>query len=95
MIFGPLPKRSKHGGVELSKKAPLRKRVAGNVAIAIPLIFSSLERIDHISAAMELRRFGKHKQRTWLKAKPIQGKDLLAIAVVCLIVALGIVLDGP
>jgi energy-coupling factor transport system permease protein len=46
---------------------------------------------------MELRRFGKHKQRTWLKAKPIQGKDLLAIAVVCLIVALGLslmVLNG-
>ncbi|WP_312191118.1 energy-coupling factor transporter transmembrane component T [Enterococcus sp.] len=95
--FRTIAKAQQARGVELSKKAPLRKRVAGNVAIAIPLIFSSLERIDHISAAMELRRFGKHKQRTWLKAKPIQGKDLLAIAVVCLIVALGLslmVLNG-
>ncbi len=71
MIFGPLPKAQQHGRGAF--KSTFAQAVAGNVAIAIPLIFQ-LERIDHISAAMELRRFGKHKQRTWLKAKPIQAK---------------------
>ena len=46
-------------GQELSQKAPLSKRVKGNLQIVIPLIFSSLERINTIATAMELRRFGK------------------------------------
>ena len=37
------------------------KRIKGNLQIVIPLIFSSLERIDTVSTAMELRRFGKIK----------------------------------
>ena len=49
-------------GVELSKKAKLIKRIKGNLQIISPLIFSSLERIDSISTAMELRRFGKNKK---------------------------------
>ena len=28
----------------------------------MPLIFSSIERIDTVSTAMELRQFGKHKK---------------------------------
>nr|WP_202968607.1 energy-coupling factor transporter transmembrane component T [Oceanobacillus picturae] len=34
----------------------------------MPLIFSSLERIEVISNAMELRGFGKKKKRTWYHA---------------------------
>ena len=48
-------------GQELSKKAKLSQRVKGNLQIIIPLIFSSLERINTIATAMELRRFGKIK----------------------------------
>ena len=57
-------------GVELSKKAKLIKRIKGNLQIISPLIFSSLERIDSISTAMELRRFGKNKKRTGILIKP-------------------------
>lgn len=48
-------------GLELSKKANFVQRVKGNLQMISPLIFSSLERIETISTAMELRRFGKIK----------------------------------
>lgn len=66
------------------------KRVSGNLTIAIPLIFSSLERIETISSAMELRRFGKKKSRTWLLAKPLKRNDYLALLLVILLCAAGI-----
>ncbi|MEW4354463.1 energy-coupling factor transporter transmembrane component T [Streptococcus pneumoniae] len=67
-------------GLELSKKASLGKRVKGNLKIIIPLIFSSLERIDSIATAMELRRFGKYKKRTWYTYQALTAKDYLVIA---------------
>ncbi|WP_368260582.1 energy-coupling factor transporter transmembrane protein EcfT, partial [Enterococcus faecium] len=67
--FRTISKAQQARGNELSGKASLMKRVRGNLTIAIPLIFSSLERIEMISSAMELRRFGKKKGRTWLSAK--------------------------
>ncbi|WP_312542535.1 energy-coupling factor transporter transmembrane component T [Enterococcus sp.] len=88
--FRTIAKAQQARGIELSKKAPLKKRVAGNLAIAIPLIFSSLERINHISAAMELRRFGKHKTRTWLKARPMKKADSAAISCTICIVLIGV-----
>ncbi|GGE36495.1 energy-coupling factor transporter transmembrane component T family protein [Streptococcus himalayensis] len=67
-------------GLELSKKASLSQRVKGNLKIIIPLIFGSLERIDSIATAMELRRFGKHKKRTWYTYQALTTKDYLVIA---------------
>lgn len=66
-------------GVDLSKKAKFRQRMRQAATIVIPLIFSSLERIEVISNAMELRRFGKKKKRTWYKAKPFALRDYIAI----------------
>lgn len=55
-------------GNELSKKAPLGQRIHGTLNIVTPLIFSSLDRIDTISTAMQLRRFGsKRKEHGTLK----------------------------
>ena len=50
---------SQRGGVV--QKANFVQRVKGNLQIISPLIFSSFERIETISTAMELRRFGKIK----------------------------------
>ena len=79
-------------GLELSKKAKLVQRIKGNLQIISPLIFSSLERIDSISTAMELRRFGKNKKRTWYSYQAMDGKDygmiLTAMAVLILSVLL-------
>ena len=48
-------------GIDLSSKEKLSKRIKNSAAILMPLIFSSLERIDKISLAMELRAFGNNK----------------------------------
>ncbi|MGD6561888.1 energy-coupling factor transporter transmembrane protein EcfT, partial [Xanthomonas citri pv. citri] len=62
--------------------------IKGNLSLVIPLIFSSLERIDTISTAMELRRFGKNKKRTWYTQQPLQRIDY---AVLLFILALVVV----
>ena len=81
-------------GLELSKKASLVSRIKGNLQIVTPLIFGSLERIDTIATAMELRRFGKYKKRTWYQAQPARGKDylVLAIALIILLISIGLIL---
>ncbi|HEM4697108.1 TPA: energy-coupling factor transporter transmembrane protein EcfT [Streptococcus suis] len=75
-------------GLELSKKGKLMDRIKGNLSLVIPLIFSSLERIDTISTAMELRRFGKNKKRTRYTQQPLQRIDY---AVLLFILALVVV----
>ena len=67
-------------GVDLSRKAPLRKRIAGLAGIAVPLIFSSLDHIDLVSNAMDLRGFGKNPKRTWYSERPFQMIDYIVIA---------------
>lgn len=67
-------------GIEMSKKAGLVQRLKSVSVILIPLILSSLERIDTISNAMELRGFGKGKKRTWYEGKPFSRADIAVIA---------------
>ncbi|HEP1843952.1 TPA: energy-coupling factor transporter transmembrane protein EcfT [Streptococcus suis] len=84
-------------GLELSQKGKLMDRIKGNLALVIPLIFSSLERIDTISTAMELRRFGKNKKRTWYTYQALQRVDylVLALIVVLVLITIGLfVLNG-
>ena len=50
--------------------------------IVIPLIFTSIGRIDTISNAMELRGYGKYKKRTWYMGRKLQRNDYLCIALV-------------
>lgn len=66
-------------GVELSRKASLLKRCRGAAAILMPLVFSSLDRIDIISRAMELRSFGKYRRRTWYAQRPLARADILVL----------------
>lgn len=79
-------------GVELSKKAKLSKRIKGTLNIVMPLIFTSLDRIDTISTAMQLRRFGSKKKRTWYVAESFKKDDFwvmgLAVVLVLLVVLL-------
>lgn len=62
-------------GLDLSKKEKLGVRVKNTMNICIPLIFSTLDRIELISNAMDLRGFGKHKKRTWYVARPMKKGD--------------------
>ena len=63
-------------GTEMSKKASLVNRLKAASSILIPLILSSLDRIETISNAMELRGFGKEKKRTWYSGRPFSKMDL-------------------
>ncbi|WP_159590859.1 energy-coupling factor transporter transmembrane component T family protein [Streptococcus halichoeri] len=67
-------------GIELSPKSSLFTRIKGNLQIVLPLIFSSLERIETISTAMELRRFGKNPRRSWYSQQRIHWRDYLVMA---------------
>ena len=67
-------------GIEMSGKASLLNRIKSTASILFPLVFSSMDRIDVVSNAMELRGYGKHKKRTWYIAKKLERNDYLVIA---------------
>ena len=77
-------------GIDLSSKEKLSKRIKNSAAILMPLIFSSLERIDKISLAMELRAFGKNKKRTWYNSRKFGKIDYIFIVILLIIVAISI-----
>jgi len=81
-------------GVELGKKEPIFTRLKNAATILLPLILSSLARIDVISNAMELRGFGKGKRRTWYMQRPFTGRDYgaMALGAALLAVSLGMTL---
>jgi energy-coupling factor transport system permease protein len=60
----------------------------------MPLLLSTFDRIDAVSAAMELRGFGRGRGRTWLVRSPLRGRDAAVIAVSVIVVAVPIVLLG-
>lgn len=69
-------------GIEMSSKSGLIDRIKNVSAILFPLIFTSMDRIDVVSNAMELRGFGKNKKRTWYSGKKLTSKDITVIVVV-------------
>lgn len=69
-------------GIEMSSKAGLIDRIKNVSSILFPLIFTSMDRIDVVSNAMELRGFGKNKKRTWYSGKKLSSKDVTVIVVV-------------
>ena len=74
-------------GLDLSRKERIGTRLKNIMNIFVPLIFSSLDRVEVISNAMDLRGFGKHKKRTWYAFKPLVKNDGLAMAI-CVAIAL-------
>ena len=77
-------------GIDMSRKEKLSKRLKNAASIIIPLILSSLDKIEMISNAMELREFGKNKKRTWYRARPFQKIDIITLMlfIIMLIVSL-------
>ncbi|MBQ8877326.1 MAG: energy-coupling factor transporter transmembrane protein EcfT [Lachnospiraceae bacterium] len=74
-------------GIDLSKKDKMVDRLKNSAAILFPLVLSSLDRIEVISNAMELRGFGKNKKRTWIVERPFKKADYIAIGIaVCAMV---------
>ena len=71
----------------MSKKAKTSERIKNVAAILVPLIMTTMDRIDIISNAMDLRGFGKHNKRTWYAAKPLRKVDYIGI-LICLLIFL-------
>ena len=74
-------------GLEMSSKAKLMNRIKNIVTILTPLIFTTMDRIELITNAMELRGFGKGKKRSWYSFKPLQTKDWISMFI-CLLIFL-------
>ncbi|MDO9085466.1 MAG: energy-coupling factor transporter transmembrane component T [Anaerolineaceae bacterium] len=68
-------------GLELSRKAKFVDRFKNSLLIVIPLIFSTLDRVEVISNAMDLRGFSKSKTRTWYMSRKLSRQDALALVV--------------
>lgn len=79
-------------GFEMSKKGKLSQRLKGTAQIVFPLILSSLDRIETISTAMELRRFGEKKKRTWYARQPFHFADIVVIGLALTLTALSFAL---
>lgn len=80
-------------GIEMSKKASLINRLKAASGILIPLILTSMDRIEIISNAMELRGFGKNRKRTWYMARPFRAVDHIAMVSCALLVAIALCLS--
>lgn len=68
-------------GVQLGKGVKLSKRLTNVFKILFPLILTSVQRIDIISNAMDLRCFGKFKKRTWYAKRNFSKNDIIALAI--------------
>jgi len=80
-------------GLDMSSKAKLKDRFKNALIIIVPLIFSTIDRIEIISNAMDLRGFGKHKKRTWYTARKMTREDYFAIAVSIMFFAASILMS--
>ena len=79
-------------GIEMSNKESLFNRIKSSAAIIMPLVFSSLERIETISSAMELRAFGNGKSRTWYSGRKFEKRDYISIFLVSIIFIVAIIM---
>lgn len=75
-------------GLELSRKAKVADRFKNSLLIVIPLIFSSLDKIELISNAMDLRGFAKSDTRTWYTSRKFARADYAALMVSTIIFAI-------
>lgn len=91
--YHEISQASQARGIELSNKESLIKRLKSISAILIPLVLSSMDRIEVISNAMELRGFGKNKKRTWYMGRDFRFGDFLSLAVCILLVIIALFLN--
>lgn len=78
--YGNIALAQQSRGLDLSKKEKVSVRIKNMMNICVPLIFSTMDRIEIITNAMDLRSFGKYKKRTWYAQKPMEKADYAVIA---------------
>lgn len=62
--------------------------------ILLPLLMSSLNRIEIVSNAMDLRGFGRYKKRTWYNQKDMNPTDYMFLTTCIIAIIIGIVLKN-
>ncbi len=73
-------------GVAFKKgEASIFERVKNYNTVLIPLIISSLNKVEVISNAMNLRGFGRSKKRTWYAYKAFSKIDKLVLLFICIV----------
>lgn len=73
-------------GIEMSSKAKLTDRIKRTSSIIFPMLFSSMDKINVVSNAMQLRGFGKKSKRSWYayrKRKPADVAVLVLTVAFC------------
>lgn len=91
--YDEISKAQQARGIEMSKKAPLMKRIKSAASILVPLILTSMDRVEIVSNAMELRGFGKNKKRTWYMGRPFRWTDIVAMLFCALLVIIAVFLN--
>lgn len=79
-------------GIDLSGKDKFFTRLKNSIAILLPLVLSSLNRIETVSNAMELRGFGRNRKRTWYVKRKMQKADWIALGIAAVILTLDLVI---
>ncbi|NLW69681.1 MAG: energy-coupling factor transporter transmembrane protein EcfT [Eubacteriaceae bacterium] len=91
--FTDISRANQARGIEMeSKKISLVKRLKNSAAILFPLIMSSMDRIQIIACAMELRRFGEKSRRSWYHQRPFALPDWAAMALCGVLLAISFLL---
>jgi energy-coupling factor transport system permease protein len=89
-VYHDISQSQQARGLELGAQAKLADRFKNSLIIVIPLIFSTLERIEVVTNAMDLRGFGKLKKRTWYTVSRLTRADYVSIALSTVILAITI-----
>jgi len=78
-------------GVELDlKRVSIGKRLKQMTLLLVPLIMTSFGKVNNIANAMDLRGYGKLKERTWYSEHPPEKADRIARAIlVCICLFVG------
>ena len=80
-------------GIDMSKKEKITKRIKNSVSILMPLIFSSFDKIETISTAMELRAFGSKKKRTWYSERDFKLGDYIVVIIMIILLIVSIAVN--
>ena len=81
-------------GIALGKDVAFFERLKNSAKILLPLVLTSLNRIDDISNSMQLRSFGKYKKRTWFMKKKMTMADYGVILLCILIFTVGLIITN-
>jgi energy-coupling factor transport system permease protein len=68
----------------------LSTRLRNVTRVLIPLLLGTLDRIEAVSSAMELRGFGRGKKRTWYGEEPLRARDVVTMLGALALVAVAV-----